>query len=484
MTKSYNQSQATKQIEIPFLPRQQQSEMFQELNANRFVTAVCHRRFGKTVGACIWLILEALSSGIPYFRGYYIAPNQKQAKRVVWSYFKKFLANFEQLGLVKFNETELRIDFLRTNGSIYLAGSENIEALRGVYIDRAILDEMASWVNPQYAFFEVLYPAMSDRQGRALIIGTVKGLDLFHEFYQMGLDPTYPEWSSLLFHIDNTDVYSKEDKLTLQRMMKPDAYAREYKCDWYAETPDSLISAQELHEAVGRTIPESSISSFPEVWGFDCGYSNDPSMLARRKGNLLKPLVELKNKDSVYQARWLKGQIEIHKPSVIYIDAGYGEGVIAQLNDLGYGNLVYPIWFNGKSPTANCVNMRAYMYQQLKLWLPMASIPNDQRLIKQASNQLLDDTDLNRRIKLQKKKDIKILLGESPDRSDAVSLTLAGGREERLTNYDIVNKVPAEHVTGEMIKQLVRDSQSYNPETYFDQLDGEFNIQQLDTWYN
>jgi hypothetical protein len=480
-SKKYN-APAAKQIEIPFQPRRQQGEMFEALRNHRFVTAVCHRRFGKTVGACIWLILEALASGVPDFRGYYIAPNQKQAKRVVWNYFKKFLRNFEMNGLVKFNETELRIDFISTNGSIYLAGSENIEALRGVYIDRGVFDEMASWTNPQYGFYEVLYPAMSDRVGRAIIIGTVKGLDLFHEFYQMGLDPTFPEWHSLMYDIDSTDVFSAAEKLNFQRMMKPDAYAREYKCDWYAETPDSLISAQELYDAVGRDVHEQAIRAFPEIWGFDCGYQNDPSVLARRKGALLKPFIELRNKDSVFQARWLKDQIEIHKPNAIYVDAGYGEGVIAQLNDLGFTHIVFPIWFNGKSPRADCVNMRAYMYKMLKGWLPTGCVPKHEKFIKQASNQLLDDSDLNRRIKLRAKKEIKELLGYSPDHSDAAALTLAGGGEDKLNAEQIAHMANPEDVTIDMIKAVL-GGKHYNPDTYLDDMLDGFSIDKLDTMW-
>lgn len=480
MTKIYDKKE-TRKIEIPFEPRIHQSELFSALKQYRFATAVCHRRFGKTVAAGIWLILEALSSGIPDFRGYYIAPNQKQAKRVVWNYFKTFLRNFGDL--VKFNETELRIDFPMTGGCIYLAGSENIEALRGVYIDRAVMDEMASWTNPQYAFFEVLYPAMSDRQGRAVIIGTVKGLDLFHEFYQMGLDPTFPEWTSLMYTVEDTGIFSTEEIATFRRMMKPDAFAREYMCDWYAETPDALISAQEIYDAVGRDVPDSSIKTFPEVWGFDCGYTNDPSVLARRKGALLKPFTRLTNKDSVYQARWLAAQIDQHKPNALYIDAGYGEGVIAQLNDLGYSHIVYPVWFNGKSPKPNCVNMRAYMYKMLKDWLPRGCVPKDDRFIKQASNQLLDEGDADRRIKLKPKKDIKDIIGESPNESDAAALTLAGGGEDRLTTTQVVEQLGTDHVTVEMIKELVAGNAAYNADEYFDGLEDGNIVDNLDTMW-
>jgi hypothetical protein len=464
MTKTYD-----KKIAIPFEPRRDQQTILNELKTTRFFTAVCHRRFGKTVIAVIWLILEALS-GVPDFRGYYIAPNQKQAKRVVWNYFKKFLNNFGDM--VKFNETELRIDFIGTGGSIYLAGSENIESLRGVYIDRAILDEVASWQNAQYAFFEVLYPAMSDRHGRAVIIGTVKGLDLFHEFYQMGLDKTFPEWGSKLYDVMSTGVFGESEIATMRRLMSPDAFEREYMCNFYAEIPDALVSAGELYEAVKREINHLQLKAFPEVWGFDVGYTGDPSKLARRRGPLLYPNTELKNKDSVYQARWLKAQIDIHKPAAVYIDAGYGEGVIAQLLDMGYGHVIHPVFFNNKSPMSSCVNMRSYMAVMFKSWLQTGTIPNDEDFIKQASNILLDDTDLNRRVKLQPKKKIKEVLGRSPDDLDAVFLTMAGGCEETLDPATRVRNMAPGKVTPEDMREVlgIEDYNTKNPDEYFESL--------------
>ena len=449
-------------IKIPFFPRAEQKLILRMMALYMFFVAVCHRRLGKTVLAANWLIKEAFA-GIENYRGYYIAPNQKQAKNIVWNYFKEYLAPLGRL--VNFNETELRID-LPNGAKIYLAGAENIESLRGVYIDRCVLDEMASWVNARYAFFEVLYPAMTDRMGNALIIGTVKGLDLFHEFYQMGQDDTFPEWGSVSIDVRESTVFTEEQVAQMQRMMRSDAFKREYMNDFYAEVEDSLISAQALYGAVGRDIIDQTVRQAPEIWGFDPGYSNDPAILAKRKATLLRPLIELKKKDSVYQARWLKEQIEQYHPSQLYIDAGYGEGVIAQLNHLGYEHLVHPIWFNGKSPKPNCVNMRAFMYKSLSDWLDKGSIPKDEKLIKQASNQLMDENDADRRIKLKPKKKIKELLGESPDRSDAVALTFAGGDEEEMSLEDQVLQSDPENLDRETIRQLLQQRQNYDPVDY------------------
>ena len=427
MTKAY-----TKKVVIPFQARTHQDILFQAHRGYRFLTAVCHRRFGKTVAAAIWLIIKA-ASGASDFRGYYIAPNQKQAKRVVWSYFKTFLKNFGRM--VKFNETELRIDF--PNGAqIYLVGSENVEALRGIYIDAAVMDEMASWTNVSYAFYEVLYPAMQDRKGEALIIGTVKGLDMFFDFYNLGQDDQFPEWNSVMFKASETGVFTdtelKQMRLLMERK-EPGAFDREMECDFFAKTSEVLITPEEYYEAMGRQLHPTATREHPMIFGYDPGYTIDPAALVKRKGPRMFKPTEIKNKDSAYQAEFIHGEYKRDKPQYIYIDAGQGEGVITRLRrDYGLEHVVIPVWFNGKSPIPSCVNKRAYMYREFKLWLGSGSVPEDDRLLKEATNQLLDQGNKDNKIQIADKKKIKELIGRSPNVSDAAALTFMGGGNDML----------------------------------------------------
>jgi len=131
---------------ISFQPRPAQMLILRRLDMYRFVVAVCHRRLGKTLLAVNWLIKEAFDKNIQDYRGYYFCSTQKQAKIVSWQYFKNALFDLERVGLVSFNETELRID-LPNGGKIYLGSAESIENYRGIYIDRIVLDEVASWAN-------------------------------------------------------------------------------------------------------------------------------------------------------------------------------------------------------------------------------------------------------------------------------------------------------------------------------------------------
>ena len=99
-----------KTVVIPYTPRELQNEI--HTNLDRFNVVVCHRRFGKTVFAINQLIKSAVEdviSGKPAPRYAYIAPLFKQAKTVAWDELKRLCGVFPE---VKFNEAELRADFM------------------------------------------------------------------------------------------------------------------------------------------------------------------------------------------------------------------------------------------------------------------------------------------------------------------------------------------------------------------------------------
>jgi hypothetical protein len=92
------------------------------------------------------------------------------------------------------NETDLRIE-LTTGGTICLRGADNHDALRGDGLDFLILDEYASIAKE--AWPEVLRPALADKMGKALFIGTPRGYDHFYDLYQS--TQSQPDWATFQF---------------------------------------------------------------------------------------------------------------------------------------------------------------------------------------------------------------------------------------------------------------------------------------------
>jgi len=468
-------SKSYSDIAIDFSPRAAQKLILRRLDAFRFVTAVCHRRLGKTLLAVNWLVREAQRLKLDDYRGYYFAPTAKQAKQVSWTYFKTFCDPFVRRGLVSFNETELRIDFPQ-NIKIYLGSAEAIENYRGIYIDRMVGDEVASWPNAEYAYTEVLRPAMADRLASGLFIGTVKGLDKFHEFYTYGLsdDPMYAEWVSVNLPVSLTKIISEHELQQLRGIMSQAAYEREFENNFYAEVDDMLISSREAKGAVDRNLDSSIVRSSPIHIGVDVGRGGDPSCIIERQGPLLRNITLLDLPDNMKVADRVSAHLKTLRGQVyVYIDAGHGAGVIDRLRQLKHDNIV-EIHFNQQSPEMNCVNMRAAMYYRMKQWLRTGSIPGDPELLGEITNQMLEE-DTSSRIKLVRKKKIKDRLGRSPNKSDAFALTFAE-IDEVLTDQELARDYLDRHgIPG------VTSEASYDPLSYMDDLvAGEGNTDDYD----
>ena len=169
----------------------------------RFRVCVAGRRFGKTHLAIRELCYHAR---LPNKDVWYVSPSYRQSKNITWKKLKHRLQDLKWAE--KINETELTIH-LKNGSTISLKGADNHDSLRGVGLDFIVLDEFAD-IDPD-AWFETLRPTLSDKQGRALFIGTPKGIGNWaYELYQNTLeDPEH--WSSYTFTtIDGGQVPQEE----------------------------------------------------------------------------------------------------------------------------------------------------------------------------------------------------------------------------------------------------------------------------------
>jgi hypothetical protein len=154
----------------------------------RFRVLVAGRRFGKTFLALVELCRAAWDPGR---LAWYVAPTYKQGKRIAWKALKKLTQPY---WASRPNETDLRIE-LTSGGTICVKGADNYDSLRGDGLDFLVVDEYAS-IAPE-AWTEVLRPALADRLGRALFIGTPQGFNHFHELVES--TETRPDWKVFQF---------------------------------------------------------------------------------------------------------------------------------------------------------------------------------------------------------------------------------------------------------------------------------------------
>ena len=149
----------------PLSLRWAQGEVFK--NDKRFRVLVAGRRFGKSYLSCVELLRGAINRPGETF--FYCAPTYRMAKDIAWKTLKQLIP----LARVKSkNETDLKVELV--NGSmIELKGTENAMALRGRSLAGVVLDEAAFMGSD--VWFEVIRPALADKQGWALFISTPDG---------------------------------------------------------------------------------------------------------------------------------------------------------------------------------------------------------------------------------------------------------------------------------------------------------------------
>lgn len=249
-------------VTLPYQPRPLQAEFHR--NLKRFNVLVCHRRFGKTVFSVNEIIRKAMECKLVRPQYAFISPVMKQSKRNAWNMFKEFTA---PIPYVKFNEAELRIDF--PNGAvIHCLGAENADSLRGLYLDGVVLDEVAQ-MDPE-VWTKVIRPALADRAGWAIFIGTKEGKNFFYDLYQMA--DNKDDWYRALITADSSGYVKQEELDALLEASGPDVYAQEMGDAWDAAIKGSYYSS--ILNAIdnkGQIGLYSWDPSFPVITAWDIG---------------------------------------------------------------------------------------------------------------------------------------------------------------------------------------------------------------------
>ena len=219
-------------IVIPYKPRKHQKEVHD--NLKRFNVLVCHRRFGKTVLCINEILKKAMQNTLPRPRYYYLAPTYSMAKRTAWDYLKEYTG---VLPNVTYHETELRAD-LPNGARIQLLGCERPDSLRGLYIDGVILDEVAQM--PPRLWTEIIRPALSDREGWMVAIGTPQGHNAFFDLYDYA---NHQEgWYAETFKSSETGIISDLELNEAKHLMPDEVYEAEFECSFDSAALGSIYA--------------------------------------------------------------------------------------------------------------------------------------------------------------------------------------------------------------------------------------------------
>ena len=239
----------------------------------RWAVLVFHRRAGKTVAVVNDLIEKAAYNTRKNPRYGYIAPLYNQAKQIAWQYLKDYAAPFNP----KISESGLFVELPHNGARITLYGADNPDSFRGLYFDGVALDEFGNMRNS--IFTEVLLPALIDRRGWAVFMGTPNGPNHFRDMYEDHKGDK--EWHVELMPYQLTDVIPLEDIEQIRKLMTEEEFQQEMECNFAASTRGAFYSKEiALAEADGRVKELEFDTSQPLHWVLDLGWRDDTALIA------------------------------------------------------------------------------------------------------------------------------------------------------------------------------------------------------------
>ena len=245
----------------------------------RFRVVVAGRRFGKTFLS----ISELIDVAVPQEGSHcwYVAPTYKAAKEIAWD---MLIARIPPEWIRKSNETALTLTLI--NGStIALKGAEKPDNLRGRSLDFVVMDEFAD-MRPE-AWYEVIRPSLSDRQGAALFIGTPKGRNHFYDLWTRGTDGN-TDWQAFQYTTIDGGQVTEEEIESAKRDLDERTFNQEYNAQ-FVNYSGIIYYNFNREESVARCKDDGSLLHV----GMDFNLDPMSAVLAIREGSTIKIVDEI-----------------------------------------------------------------------------------------------------------------------------------------------------------------------------------------------
>ena len=225
-------------LDLSLLPWQ--TEVMQ--SGARFKCVAAGRRTGKSYLAAISLILAALDDKPG--KVFYVSPTQGQSRDVLWHTIFDIANDIIERSHI--NNLEIT---LAGGNTIYLKGADRPDSLRGVSLKHLVLDEYA-FMKPD-VFESILRPALADRKGTMIAIGTPEGRNHFYDMFT-GAN-SWDDWENFHFTSFDNPLVDKTEIEHARQTLPAWAFAQEFMASFDARTggifdADSFIYHEEEKE--------------------------------------------------------------------------------------------------------------------------------------------------------------------------------------------------------------------------------------------
>lgn len=354
------------------------------------------------------------------------APSATQLKDVLMAEIAKWVNQAHPWVRDQFEASSMRLSIRGAENTQFLtartARADKPDALQGLHANvLAFLIDEAFGVADN--IFEVAKGALSTPGARMLICG----------------NPTATSgYAFNAFHI-NSHLFECFTLSCLDSPLVSENYIKEMKAEYGEESdvykvrvlgefPSAAINQlipRELADAASkRTHGIDSYYYAPKILGVDVAWEGDDrSAVWMRQGLVSRKLGTWYKIDNMSLGGLVNQWWDEHKIDAVFIDVGWGTGVIDYLRSLGRAPI--PVNFGGGSSIAEYHNKRTEMWGELRKWLhDGGEIEPIQDLIEDLIGPTYSFLPNGKKL-LEKKKDMKRRGLKSPDLADALALTFA-----------------------------------------------------------
>jgi hypothetical protein len=130
---------------------------------------------------------------------------------------------------------------LKNSPRITIYGADNPDSFRGLYLDGVVLDEFG---NMRLSIWrEILLPALIDRNGWVVFMGTPNGPNHFRDMWY-DAEKKKATWGRLFLPASATGIIPEEQLDLLKGEMDPEEYAQEMECSFEASVRGAVFARQ------------------------------------------------------------------------------------------------------------------------------------------------------------------------------------------------------------------------------------------------
>jgi len=340
---------------------------------------------------------------------------------------KRLKPPFDNLLELKSDRIELKSHPESTFISCRTSRAEQPEALAGVHSPSVLLiaDEASGIPS---SVFEAASGSMSGHSATTILTGNpTRNTGFFYDTHNRLRD----DWYTMHVSCVDSPRVSEDFVEDMKRRYGEDSPAYHVRVlgNFPPSEEDTVIPVSLIEHAMANDIKvhEDTIA----IWGLDVArQGGDASVLAKRQGPVIHPLTVWRNLDLMQLTGAVKAEYDAmppsKRPAEIIVDSnGFGAGVLDRLRELGLPARGLNVSERAMAKDTY-LNLRAEIWFKMKMYLEGmdVSLPRDDALYAELAAPRYHFTSAGK-LQVESKDSMKKRGVASPDRADAVALSLA-----------------------------------------------------------